>query len=53
MSPRLFYRLHAHQQMAERGIAPADVRAVLSSGRLIHETHHLAAPLPRRSGLNG
>jgi hypothetical protein len=43
---RLFYRLHARQQMAERGIAPADVRAVLSSGRLIHETHHLGRPFP-------
>lgn len=34
MPRRLFYRLHARQQMAERGMSAADVRAVLSSGRL-------------------
>lgn len=46
MARRLLYRLHARQQMAERGVAPADVRAVLSSGRLIAETHHAGRPFP-------
>lgn len=40
------YRLHARQQMAERGVTPADVRAVRSSGRLIGETHHAGRPFP-------
>ncbi len=46
MSPRLLYRLHARQQMAERGIAPADVRAVLSSGRLVDESHQTGRAFP-------
>lgn len=46
MTRRPMYRLHARQHMAERGVTPADVRAVRSPGRLIGETHHAGRPSP-------
>lgn len=46
MRGRLFYRLHARQQMAERNVTPADVVTVVSSGDLIEDTHHAGRPFP-------
>lgn len=46
MAERLFYRLHARRQMAERNVSPSDVVSVLSSGDLIEDTHHAGRPFP-------
>ena len=46
MARQLWYRLHARQQMAERGVSPTDVSAILSRGKLIDERHHDGRPFP-------
>lgn len=42
------YRLHALQQMFERGMRVADVRGVIESGEVIEAHHHTGRPLPTR-----
>lgn len=44
----IFYRLHARQQMAERGVSPADVTAIVTAGNVIDERHHAGRPFPTR-----
>ncbi|MGH8887932.1 MAG: DUF4258 domain-containing protein [Egibacteraceae bacterium] len=45
---RVFYRLHAREKMAERRIAPADVRSVLRTGEVIETAHPEGRPFPTR-----
>lgn len=43
--PQLVYRIHALQRMFQRGIQPADIEAVLSSGKVI-QTYPEDKPFP-------
>lgn len=45
---RIIYRLHARQQMAERGFTPADVREALITGTIVERKHHAGRPFPTR-----
>lgn len=45
---RIIYRLHARQQMAERGVSPAEVRDAFDAGTVIERTHHPGRPFPTR-----
>ena len=45
---RIIYRLHARQQMAERGVSPADVRGALAAGKVIESRQHEGRPFPTR-----
>lgn len=42
------YRLHALQQMFDRGISRAEVRRVIESGEVIEADHRIGRPLPTR-----
>jgi hypothetical protein len=45
---RISFRLHALQQMVERGISRADVLRVFETGTVIEAAHHAGRPLPTR-----
>lgn len=42
------YRLHALQQMVERGITRADVQRILETGDVIEAAHRRGRPFPTR-----
>jgi hypothetical protein len=42
------YRLHALQQMLDRGISRPDVLGVIESGEVIEAAHRTGRPLPTR-----
>lgn len=45
---QITYRLHALQQMFDRGINRADVRGVIQSSEVIEASHRTGRPLPTR-----